>query len=91
MGLEIKNIELFNKALLAKWRWTMSMSKENLWCRIIRSKYGVWEEGRQHRLVGKEYWWWWDLWLVCGGEANGRWFDKRNIWKKKVVEKETKI
>ena len=41
MGGEIgiKDIELFNKALLAKWKWRLGKEQNGLWKEILESKY----------------------------------------------------
>jgi len=40
-GLGIKRIELFNKALLAKWLWRLGSTKYGLWKEVLESKYGL--------------------------------------------------
>jgi len=39
-GLGIRRIDLFNKALLAKWLWKMETPETGLWREVIESKYG---------------------------------------------------
>lgn len=39
-GLGIKNIERFNLALSAKWRWRLLRGEEGLWVRVLRARYG---------------------------------------------------
>jgi hypothetical protein len=39
-GLGIRNLVLFNQALLGKWLWRYALEKEALWRRIVESKYG---------------------------------------------------
>uniref|UniRef100_A0A2N9E3N6 Endonuclease/exonuclease/phosphatase domain-containing protein n=1 Tax=Fagus sylvatica TaxID=28930 RepID=A0A2N9E3N6_FAGSY len=39
-GLGIRNVRLFNRALLGKWLWRYGNERESLWRRIIHSKYG---------------------------------------------------
>lgn len=51
-GLGIRDLECFNKALLAKWVWSLLEEKERLWAKILYSKYGGLEESR--RIVEKE-------------------------------------
>ncbi|KAL5154112.1 putative ribonuclease H protein [Glycine soja] len=51
-GLGIKEISKFNEALLGKWIWDLASDQQQLWARIIKSKYGGWEElqsGRDRR------------------------------------------
>lgn len=39
-GLEIKNIENFNSALVGKWLWRILNEIEAMWVRVIEAKYG---------------------------------------------------
>jgi hypothetical protein len=39
-GLGIRNIAIFNKALLGKWLWRYSTETTSLWRQVIDSKYG---------------------------------------------------
>ena len=39
-GLGIRNMAIFNKALLGKWLWRYSREPESLWRQVIDSKYG---------------------------------------------------
>src|ERR1044072_9372917 len=73
-GLGVKDLGVFNRALLGKWRWGLLVGEEGLWARIIRAKYGSGD-------LGVASVWWRDLNSVCAGEENGKWFDD-NIRKK---------
>ncbi len=45
-GLEIRNLVLFNQALLGKWLWRYASEKEALWRKLVESKYGgMWGDG----------------------------------------------
>ena len=44
-GLAIKNLRLFNEALLGKWLWRYGVEREALWRQVIREKYGSMEGG----------------------------------------------
>lgn len=44
-GLGIKNLEWFNLALLAKWRWRLLKEDKGLWREILAIRYGVESEG----------------------------------------------
>lgn len=36
-GLGIKDLFIFNKALIGKWRWRYLNEPNSLWCRVIKS------------------------------------------------------
>ncbi|GFZ18132.1 hypothetical protein Acr_26g0014010 [Actinidia rufa] len=40
-GLGIRDLALFNKALLRKWIWRFARGEDKLWCRVIEGKYGT--------------------------------------------------
>lgn len=67
-GLDIKNIGLFNFALLAKWRWEFCREGDGLWKRVlisnmmVRGGLGALEGIRSLQSI-----WWRDLVKVCGG------------------------
>lgn len=51
-GLDIKNISLFNRALLGKWLCRFFNEKHQLWHKIICSHHGsvsLWEGGMEER------------------------------------------
>ena len=39
-GLAIKNLSLFNQALLGKWIWRFGTEQDFLWRKVIEAKYG---------------------------------------------------
>lgn len=39
-GLGIKDLRVFNLALVGKWVWRVLNSEEMLWVRILKSRYG---------------------------------------------------
>jgi len=39
-GLGIRNIQNFNDALLAKWKWRLGTKDNGLWKHVLESKYG---------------------------------------------------
>ena len=41
-GLGIKDLSNFNEALLAKWGWELANNQNQLWARVLISKYGGW-------------------------------------------------
>ncbi|GFS45225.1 hypothetical protein Acr_00g0094990 [Actinidia rufa] len=40
-GLGIRDLVLFNKALLGNWIWRFALGEDKLWCRVIKGKYGI--------------------------------------------------
>ncbi|CAL0333597.1 unnamed protein product [Lupinus luteus] len=67
-GLGVKNLSLFNLALLGKWRWRALFEREALWVHVLRSKYGE-EVGVVGGSRGVNYFkkgsrWWRDLGLL---------------------------
>ncbi|KAL5557179.1 hypothetical protein UlMin_039415 [Ulmus minor] len=44
-GLGIGNLLIRNKALLGKWLWRFPLEQHTLWAAVIRSKYGLNQEG----------------------------------------------
>ncbi|GFZ09197.1 hypothetical protein Acr_20g0010050 [Actinidia rufa] len=40
-GLGIRDLVMFNKALLGKWIWRFSLGEDKQWCRVIKRKYGI--------------------------------------------------
>ena len=39
-GLGIRDLAVFNKALLGKWIWRFVLREDKMWCRVIKGKYG---------------------------------------------------
>lgn len=69
-GLGVGDINLFNVTLIRKWVWRVLENKENLWVRMIESRYGSlgrecrgWERARASI-------WWRDLSRIFWG-SNG--------------------
>lgn len=55
-GLGIKNLEAFNIALLRKWRWKCMTGSNNLWFKLLSSRYGdlcKWRESEAPNKVSK--------------------------------------
>ncbi|KAG4954205.1 hypothetical protein JHK87_039799 [Glycine soja] len=60
-GLGIKDIKVLNNALLIKWKWLMFHQSDQLWSRILVSKYKGWrglEQGPSKQYFSQ---WWSDL------------------------------
>ena len=60
-GLGIKDISKFNVALLGRWIWALVSDQQQLWARIITSKYEGWSEFQIGRDKEGYYHWWRDL------------------------------
>ncbi|KHN34559.1 Putative ribonuclease H protein, partial [Glycine soja] len=57
-GLGIKDIQILNKALLFKWKWMMFHQPDQLWNRILVSKYNGWRGlGQGPRKLYFSTWW----------------------------------
>ncbi|XP_020214453.1 uncharacterized protein LOC109798537 [Cajanus cajan] len=80
-GLGIKRLDLFNDALLEKWRWKLFHELNSLWGRVLVSKYGVRATIKEGSLTNKMSLWWSDIMLASGGENNSNWFMDAVTWK----------
>ncbi|KAL5165238.1 putative ribonuclease H protein [Glycine soja] len=60
-GLGIKDITRFNVALLGRWLWALSSNQNQLWVRILTSKYGGWADLNNGRDRPWHSQWCWDL------------------------------
>jgi len=79
-GLGLRDIRMFNSALLAKWRWRLTVEEKGRWKDLLVSKYGSSSE-IVHSPVKIQSWWWRDLHKVCGEGEGDRWFLKEVGWK----------
>ena len=68
-GLAVKNLRLFNEALLGKWLWRFGVEREALWRQVIVGKYGS--------LIGG-----WSSNSVQGTHGVGLWKHIRKGWEK---------
>ena len=68
-GLGIRNLTKFNCALLRKWRWNRFNHQEELWARVLDSKYGGWRNLDEERRSFAESVWWKDLRSICHGSG----------------------
>jgi hypothetical protein len=57
-GLGVKNLSLFNKALLGKWLWRFEAKESHLWRRVIAAKYGEEWGGWQSKPYRGGSWLW---------------------------------
>ncbi|KAH1230119.1 TNF receptor-associated factor 1b [Glycine max] len=60
-GLGIKNLSKFNAALRGKWIWDLVSNHNQLWGRVLISKYGGWSDLKWGRDKGWQSQWWKDL------------------------------
>ncbi|PNY15474.1 ribonuclease H [Trifolium pratense] len=72
-GLGIRNLKLFNIALLGKWWWRLKNEKDLLWCRVLLGRYGK-DLGF---VKNKSSLWWRDLNDIANFKSQGRdrWFE----------------
>ncbi|KAH1266244.1 putative ribonuclease H protein [Glycine max] len=79
-GLGIKDIKALNNALLIKWKWFMFQQTDQLWSRILISKYKGWrglEEGPPKPHFSH---WWYDLRSINQHRSMAE-VSKQFIWK----------
>ena len=60
-GLGIKDLSIFNEALLGKWGWELANNHNQLWVRVLISKYGGWNALCYDRDSAHLSHWWKDL------------------------------
>ncbi|XP_058754053.1 uncharacterized protein LOC131627225 [Vicia villosa] len=72
--LGVKNIEIFNLALMSKWGWRFLSDREVVWYKFLEFRYGVGMEALcgviPDRDLLKSSLWWRDVRNVCGFEVN---------------------
>jgi len=64
-GLGIKDIERFNAALIAKWKWRLGIGEKGVWKEVWESRYGGWREMPRTMVDRKNFFWWKDLCKIC--------------------------
>jgi len=79
-GLGIRNIQNFNDALLAKWKWRLGTEDNGLWKQVLESKYGSWRNLNDPIVLKSASRWWTNIHKVCGGTLQGLWFDNSFEW-----------
>ena len=80
-GLGVWDLASFNRALLGKWWWNLFHHTDELWAKVLKSKYGAWRNLDEVRRNHKESIWWRDLCFVCGLEEEGGWLKEGVKWK----------
>jgi len=79
-GLRVKDIRMFNCALLAKWNWRLLSEEKGKWKEILASKY--YTGGVRTQDSSNYYSWWWrDLSRACDEGEGDKWFQKSIEWK----------
>lgn len=75
-GLGIKNLDLINKSLLAKWRWRFLTCKSETWVKLLEYRYGDLSQGLSRTHLGHNMSIWWrDLCLLEeGSNVSEGWF-----------------
>nr|KYP49176.1 Putative ribonuclease H protein At1g65750 family [Cajanus cajan] len=58
-GLGIKDVKLFNWALLGKWVWRCMLSPGMLWAKVLHDRYGRIESFSNCSNVDRRASWWW--------------------------------
>lgn len=86
-GLGVKNIILFNKSLLAKWRWNLFHQSSSMWAQVLQSRYKGGHNLCAQASSQKDSIWWRDLLKECGGVEEDNWFDKLIEWRVGVGSK----
>ncbi|KAL5178394.1 putative ribonuclease H protein [Glycine soja] len=80
-GLGIKDINTFNLALLAKWKWSLFQQQGDLWARVLESKYGGWRSLDEVTSTTNESIWWRDLKRVFQHPDYGEALSRSIVWR----------
>ncbi|XP_058757341.1 uncharacterized protein LOC131630579 [Vicia villosa] len=62
-GLGLKNLEVFNIAILCKWKWRILEESNSFWYRMLKARYGdiklrmFLEGGKRDKYTSKSDWW----------------------------------
>ena len=80
-GLGIKDINTFNIALLAKWKWSLFQQQGALWARVLESRYGGWRSLGDAPTTNNESIWWRDLKRVLQHPEHGEPLSRSIEWR----------
>ena len=80
-GLGIKDVNTFNLALLAKWKWHLFQHQGQLWARVLESKYGRWRGLNEAPRSSTESIWWRDLKMVSHHPEHGEALQRSTAWR----------
>lgn len=56
-GLGIRNLRIFNIALLGKWKWKVKIGKRDIWLHALLNIYGITNEVLSPCSNGVSNWW----------------------------------
>jgi len=73
-GLGIRDLELFNKVLLGKWRWRLLKGKDCLWGKVLVARYGDIGRYGEEETFRKGSLWWRDLGNISPSQNEKNWF-----------------
>ena len=80
-GLGIKDINSFNLALLGKWKWSLFQNHNELWAKVLDSKYGGWRSLDEASRGSNDSFWWRDLKLAIHHLQQESAFHNSMVWK----------
>ena len=80
-GLDIKDINTFNLALLGKWKWHLLQHQGELWARVLESRYGGWRGLDEAGRTSHESVWWRNLKRALHHSHQGRVLQDGFRWK----------
>lgn len=78
--LGVKDVGIFNETLLTKWKWSCFHQRNDMWVKIINSKYGGWDALGGVGSLQNQSIWWRDIKMVRDGDDGDRWFDVQVTW-----------
>src|ERR1044072_6767781 len=74
-GLGVKDLDLFNKALIGKWRWRLFHDRGGLWRSVLWARYATDVNTGCFEAPHSASPWWKDLFNMCFGDRDVCWFD----------------
>jgi len=86
--LGVKDIKLFNEALLAKWKWKMATESNGLWKQVLESKYKNWISLKKECKMRHKSRWLRDLRKTFGSTDQMSWliYDMKDwMWQKYTI------
>ncbi|MCH92733.1 RNA-directed DNA polymerase (Reverse transcriptase) [Trifolium medium] len=80
-GLGIRNLRVFNQALLGKWAWKIRSERRGLWYRMLVNKYGLSNEVINMGGRGSSSWWKSICLLDIGGRESSGTYTVKEVYK----------